>query len=232
LGLIFSLNFSQPFKTSQNLTALFHTLSKAAGGTGAANNIAPNYVDGALLANDDEFFLYGGLLRVTDAFSAPHDDDVLSYQAFQYGAFKDSWSPGFVNTRLPSGMTRYLAYGGAANAPSEQKAFYFGGLRSPTAGPIFQPTLNISTDALNASDYMVILDLSTQQQEKWKNESLPSNIQARANPELVWVPVGSQGILVAIGGVLEPQWAYASQASPNPSQSVRGHRKNEFYFGC
>jgi len=26
---------------------------------GAANNIAPNYVDGVMLANDDEFYLYG-----------------------------------------------------------------------------------------------------------------------------------------------------------------------------
>lgn len=26
---------------------------------GAANNIAPNYVDGVMFANDDEFYLYG-----------------------------------------------------------------------------------------------------------------------------------------------------------------------------
>ena len=218
--MVYSLNFSQPFKTSQNLTALFQTTSKAAGGTGSANNIAPNYHDGAMLANDAEYFLYGGLLTRTAAFAEPHADDVLAYQAYQYGPVKESWHPGFLTARLPSGITRYLAFGGAANAPSEQKAFYFGGLKSPSAGPIYDVSTNASINAVNASEYMLILDMSTQQQETWKNVSLPSNIQARANPELVWVPVGSQGILVAIGGVLLPQWAYSKQQSENPSLSV------------
>lgn len=26
---------------------------------GSSSNFAPNYIDGAMLANDDEFFLYG-----------------------------------------------------------------------------------------------------------------------------------------------------------------------------
>ena len=173
-----------------------------------------------MLANDAEYFLYGGLLTPTAAFAEPHEDDVLSYQAYQYGPVKESWHPGFLTARLPSGITRYLAFGGAANAPSEQKAFYFGGLKSPSAGPIYDVSTSASINAVNASEYMLILDMSTQQQETWKNVSLPSNIQARANPELVWVPVGSQGILVAIGGVLLPQWAYSKQQSENPSLSV------------
>jgi len=28
---------------------------------GASNNIAPNYVDGVMFANDDEFYLYGSV---------------------------------------------------------------------------------------------------------------------------------------------------------------------------
>jgi hypothetical protein len=28
---------------------------------GAANNIAPNYVEGTMFANDDEFYLYGSV---------------------------------------------------------------------------------------------------------------------------------------------------------------------------
>jgi hypothetical protein len=56
-GMIYSLNFSEAFDTTKtNLTGLFTTSLKAGG---AANNIAPNYVDGAMLSNNDEFYLYG-----------------------------------------------------------------------------------------------------------------------------------------------------------------------------
>jgi hypothetical protein len=195
-------------------------MSKAAGGKGSSNNIAPNYHDGAMLANDDEFFLYGGTLTPTDAYTEPHSDDVLGYQAYQYGDVKGAFNPGFVAERLPSGMTRYLAYGGAANAPAEQKAWYFSGLKSPLGGSIYDVSLNISVNAVNVSNTLLVLDMAKQQSETWQNITLPSNIQGRANPEVVWVPVGPHGILVVIGGVVYPQWAYAIQQSPNATVSV------------
>ena len=56
-GDMYLLNFSVPFDTTKtNLSALFTPKSKAGG---AANNIAPNYVDGTIFANDDELYLYG-----------------------------------------------------------------------------------------------------------------------------------------------------------------------------
>lgn len=36
-----------------------NVLSNTSIAGGAANNIAPNYVDGVMFANDDEFYLYG-----------------------------------------------------------------------------------------------------------------------------------------------------------------------------
>jgi hypothetical protein len=201
------------------MTAVFGTMSKAGNG-GAANNLAPNYFDGAMLANDAEFFLYGGLLRNTAAFSPPHPDDVTSYQAFQYGVKKDGFIPGFVNDRLPTGMTRYLAYGGAASAPSENKAWYFSGMHSPSWGEIFTPSLNDSSTAVNVSSTLITLDMSTQQQETWRNDTLPSSIQGRANPELVWVPVGAQGMLLALGGVVYPDFVSALHQSSNSTASA------------
>jgi hypothetical protein len=58
-GRMFSLNLSYAFNiaTFNETTSLLRPLSKT-GGT-ASNNIAPNYVDGALFANDGEFYLYG-----------------------------------------------------------------------------------------------------------------------------------------------------------------------------
>lgn len=58
-GRMFSLNLSYSFDTStfNETTSLLQPLSKT-GGT-AGNNIAPDYTDGALFANEGEFYLYG-----------------------------------------------------------------------------------------------------------------------------------------------------------------------------
>lgn len=56
-GDMYLLNFSQPFDSSNtNLSNLFTVLQKAGG---AANNLAPTYIDGMMFANDDELYLYG-----------------------------------------------------------------------------------------------------------------------------------------------------------------------------
>lgn len=58
-GFMFSLNLSYAFDTTKynKTTSLLQPMSKT-GGT-AANNIAPNYVDGAMFTNDGELYLYG-----------------------------------------------------------------------------------------------------------------------------------------------------------------------------
>lgn len=218
LGLVYTLNFSRPFSTSDNLTSIFGSISKVSAGT-AAKNLAPNYVDGAMLGNDDEWFLYGGLLRETKEFSPPAATNVFAYLKYQYGVQKDGFLPGFVNDELPEGMTRYVAYGAAAAAPSENKAWYFSGLRAQGFGPIYEPGFNETLTATNVSNTLITLDMGTQQQETWKNETLPSDIPGRANPELVWVPVGKQGILVALGGVVFPDFSSYLSKSPNEPES-------------
>ncbi len=61
-GDMFRLNFSQPYDTATtNLSALFERMPKAGG---AGNNIAPNYVDGTMLTNDGELYLYGYSLLI------------------------------------------------------------------------------------------------------------------------------------------------------------------------
>ncbi|KAK0643252.1 hypothetical protein B0T16DRAFT_429940 [Cercophora newfieldiana] len=218
LGLVYTLNFSKPFSTTDNLTAIFGTVSKVSAGT-AAKNLAPNYVDGAMLGNNEEWFLYGGLLRETKEFSPPASTNVLAYQKYQYGVQKDGFLPGFVYDDLPTDMTRYLAYGAAAAAPSENKAWYFSGLHAQGWGPIYEPGFNETLTATNVSTTLITLDMTTQLQEEWKNETLPSDIPGRANPELVWVPVGKQGILVALGGVVFPDFSSYLSKSPNEAES-------------
>ncbi|CAJ2514261.1 Uu.00g023800.m01.CDS01 [Anthostomella pinea] len=220
LGLIYTLNFSTPFNTSTNVSLILQTLSKAPNG-GAANNFAPNYYDGALLGNSDEIFLYGGLLTPLDTYSEPDGDQVLSYQASMYGP-DHTFHAGFLNAKLPDGVTRYVTYGGAANAPSENKAWYFGGYRSPSWGEIYYPsTTNASVLPTNVSDTLITLDMAEQGHETWSNKTLPTGTPSRANPSVVWVPVGAQGILVVLGGVSYPNYDSPTFTSQNEAQSAR-----------
>ncbi|KAJ8133299.1 hypothetical protein O1611_g327 [Lasiodiplodia mahajangana] len=216
-GTVYTLNFSTPFNSSTNITSILQPLSIG----GAANNLAPNYYDGGMLANDHELYLYGGLPRNTAAYPPPDQDEVLSYRASDYGLVKEGFHPGFVNTELPGNLTRYVAYGGTANAPSENLAWYFGGYRSPSWGPIYQPlaNANISLNPINVSDTLITLDLSDPQLGKWTNYTLPDSIPSRADPSVVWVPVGEQGILVVLGGVFDPDYNNANVTSLNEAQS-------------
>lgn len=210
------MNFSRPFNMSQNISDVFSQNPKV---VGAASNLAPNYFDGALLANDHQFFMYGGLLRKTDKYPDPDANEVMEYQQDSYGVEKKV-TPGYISTDLPDDLTRYLAYGGAANAPSENKAFYFSGLHAPEWGPIYLPAYNDSLTAINVSNTLITLDMSTQNEEQWSNVTLPDSIPGRANPELVWVPVGAQGILVAVGGVVDPDFVNSAHISSNATGSV------------
>lgn len=201
---------------TQNISQVFVPQSKV--GRGLATNLAPNYFDGALLANDDEFFLYGGLLLDT-VYDPPDGDRILVFQGYQYGVERDGFTSNIQEKKLTD-LTRYIAYGGAANVPSENKSFYFSGMQSPSHGPVYSPGGNDSQTAINVANTLISVDMSTQDSEKWSNVTLPEGIPGRANPELVWVPVGSEGILVALGGVVYPDFDNGFQTSENETASV------------
>ncbi|KAG6017277.1 hypothetical protein E4U43_001885, partial [Claviceps pusilla] len=195
-------------------------MSKARGGTASGISTEPNYYDGGMLANNAEFFLYGGALFQDDAlYDAPNANAVLGYRRYAYGPEKPLWQKGFTGGHLDDGVTRYVAYGAAVNAPSENKAWYFSGLTSPTRGPIVQNSAEAAVKAATISDTLVGLDMSVQLDEKWSNMTLPAKIRGRSNAEVVWVPVGKQGILVVIGGAVYPEWATVGHKSANVTAS-------------
>ncbi|KND88719.1 hypothetical protein TOPH_06648 [Tolypocladium ophioglossoides CBS 100239] len=229
-GLILTYNLSEPFSPDTNVTGILlkNELSKAIGGTANGISSEPNYYDGAMLANNAEFYLDGGaVFRNDKLYEQPAADAALKYQAYQYGVNKPLWQRGFLDTRLGDHITRYIAYGAAVNAPSENKAWYFSGLTSPTRGPIiFNTGLNDSAMAVNISNTLISLDMSTQLSEEWSNSTLPSYIKGRSNAEVVWVPIGKQGILVVLGGVTYPEWASVSHKSADADAS--GKESPEF----
>lgn len=213
-GIVFTLNFSTPFNTSQNISALF--------GQQIKGTTAPLYYDGAMLANDDEYFLYGGMLspQTNSAGVEPPDNQGLEFSGHSYGVEKPAFAARFVPYELTGNITRYIAYGGAANVPSENLAFYFSGLHGPTWGDIYYPDGNASHTANVVSNTLVTLDMTTQQEESWSNDTLADGVSGRASSELIWVPVGDKGILVALGGVVYPEFVEGSRSSSNMSASV------------
>lgn len=215
--MVYKLNFSVPFNMSQNISALFEEQKKS--GDGSANNAAPTYLDGAMLANDDDYFLYGGMLTQTASTTDPDAVAVKEWRGYDYGVEKPAFASGFNDIELTN-MTRYLAYGGASNVPSENLAFYFSGMRAPNWGEIYTPSGNESLTASVVSDTLITLNMATQNSETWSNATIPDDIPGRANPEFVWVPVGEKGILVALGGVVYPEFITGYSASDNQSASV------------
>lgn len=211
-GDVWSLNLGKTFDSaSANFTDLFNSTPKAGG---AANNIAPNYVDGTMFTNDDEYYLYGGLLRLTDSQSDPDADSVLGYEAFQYGPDKPSWRPGFYEGKLPNNVTRYVTNGAGVSIHSENLGFYFSGQRGPGWGPIHGgiPSANFSANTL------ISYDMSDMRSTKWTNTTLPGKVTPRANAELTWIPIATSGVLVAIGGVVNPEEIFVG-AGLNDSQT-------------
>jgi hypothetical protein len=203
---VYTLNFSQSFNTSSNFSSLFNTISKASGG-GNANNIGPNYVDGGMFANDYEWFTYGGLIQPTDAFPTQEGNKIAGYQQYPYGPPKQ-FAPSYVVKDLTGNITRYITDGAAVSVPSENLGYYFGGLRSSVWGEILQsPGRNDTLNADVNSVTMIEVNMAIQGSEVWSNLTLPTSVPGRASAEIVWVPIGDHGVLVAIGGVVNPSYA-------------------------
>ncbi|KAH6610556.1 hypothetical protein Trco_000576 [Trichoderma cornu-damae] len=221
-GIILTYNLSYVFTPDTNVTGLLlqDSLSKALGGPGQDNGNTPNYVDGALLANDDQFFFYGGLpLGNSAQYAAPTKDNLLAYEAYSYGADKPLFNPGFHTfDNLPTNVSQFVTYGGAANAPSENLAWYFSGMSSQSGGSIFS-NFNDTTRPSNISNFLITVNMTAQGYQTWSNKTLPSTVKGRASPELVWVPVGAKGVLVALGGVVFPEYANATHVSQNAKAS-------------
>lgn len=219
LGITYTLNFSKPFDTKDNITALFVPIY-ALGGA-AVNNIAPNFASGGLLYNDYQYFGYGGMTFRSAAYPEPLGTAVRGYRAFTSQV--PDFTPGPVEDNLDGSVTRFVAYGGAASAPSENLAWYFSGLRSPTGGLIYDVErggTNETTLPSQVSDTLITLSLEKEQRPNWTNKTLPKDIPGRAGAELVWVPVGTKGILVALGGVVDPSFIKINGRSGDPDNNV------------
>jgi len=212
--LVYSFNLSNPVNPETNVSKLLidDAMGKFNDGLGS------NFHDGAMLANDNQYILFGGLIQMYGGTKDPPDaDEVLGYQFYRYGperVFEPDWD----SVNLGEDVNRYIAYGGGVSAPSENKAWYFSGMTSPSGGEIKHPRTDGSTTPQNISNFLIEVDMEVQSNEVWTNKTL-EDVKGRANPEVVWVPVGEQGILVVLGGVVYPHWVTGSQQSEDAEAS-------------
>lgn len=223
---VLTFNLSWPIKKDTNTSAILIDDMKEKPGDGQK----PFFVDGGMLYNDAQAFLFGGaVFGFDEIYEAPAADRAYVYQAYEFGPDKPNWKQGFQFPKMGDDVNRYVAYGGAASAPSENKAWYFSGLTSPTNGEINTLANENNTNfAQKVSDRLITVDMNTQNDEKWTNTTIGDDIDGRANPEVVWVPVGKEGILVVLGGVTYPHWAGTEKILNSDDPEASKNESTEF----
>lgn len=98
-------------------------------------------------------------------------------------------------------VTRYITNGASVSAPSENLGFYFSGMRGPDGGVIEEGIDSANTTATS----LITVNMTSDSIENWQNISLPANVPGRANAEVVWLPISDAGVLIVIGGVINPE---------------------------
>ena len=209
-GSIFALQFSQSFDTeSKSFSALFTPLS--------AQGPTADYWGGAMFATEDKIYLYGyawlwlallitshspcsGLLPFSARDNAAPSGRVLGYQLYSKGSEQET---GPLDEALSTSVSNNITNGAGANVPSESLGFYFSGMEAPGGGQILFDGTQAETASVTAES-LIQVDMSSAQQATWSNLTLPTSVTPRANAQLVWVPVSSQGVLIVIGGVIDP----------------------------
>ncbi|PHH60004.1 hypothetical protein CDD81_2208 [Ophiocordyceps australis] len=214
-GQVFTYDLGEKFTPDTNITAILVKQQLLKDPTGASPE--PSIQDGGMLANDDGFYLYGGAFSV-DGDADPQKASVTQYRLRRGPSDPESVPLGFRQAKLGADVSAYIAFGAAANAPSENKAWYFSGLVGRDHGPVFQVPLR-TQQAPNVSNTLITLDMRASG-VTWSNTTLPSQVKGRSNAEVVWVPIGTQGILVVLGGVTYPYWALG-YLSPDEEASKR-----------
>lgn len=156
-----------------------------------------------------------GIILQTDASSGPSENGLLSYEKYFAGPRgATNWEQGFLQISVNNNVTsRYITHGAGVSVHSENRGYYFSGMRGEAWGEISepQPFANYSANTL------ISVDMSEWREEKWTNHTLPRSVPPRAKSELAWIPVSDQGVLIAIGGVPHPH-DIVGTTRPTPDQ--------------
>ncbi|KIW31241.1 uncharacterized protein PV07_02905 [Cladophialophora immunda] len=190
-GFLYKLSMHDAFDTTKANPAVFQSINEGP--------ISNYYLDGYMFADYDEFYAYGGMYytsgdTITDRtvndplYDIPPDSNIVA------GVPNVAYSP------QSGSFIKDITNGAGANAPSENLSFYFSGKYNAdgTAFSYFDPPKDYSP-------WLIKVDTSLQGHADWSREDLTlSDITLRSEGALVWIPASTQGLLIAIGGVVYP----------------------------
>ncbi|EPS42680.1 hypothetical protein H072_3287 [Dactylellina haptotyla CBS 200.50] len=170
--------------------------------------------DGFMAANDNSFWLYGGLLVDTDSIqSFPAADNIQVYDAYRQGPSR-VWTQGFqTGAALSNNVNRYVTAGAGVNVRELNTTYYFSGARNTNWTEIRgDGAVRERYRANVTSDQFISADLSDQVRTQWTNVTLDPVARPRVNAEMVYVPAGKLGVLVVLGGVSSADWLEPTNA--------------------
>lgn len=150
---------------------------------------------------------------------------VLGYEAYKYPTSTQDWNPGFVEKSTDNGVTRYITNGASVSAPSENLGFYFSGMRGPDGGIIEGGIDSANTTATS----LITVNMTSDSTDNWQNISLPANVPGRANAEVVWLPISDAGVLIVIGGVINPEILTPDRNLTNAAAGASVSTINRFF---
>jgi hypothetical protein len=109
---------------------------------------------------------------------------------------------GLLNETLS--VSSYITDGAGVNVPSESLGFYFSGMEAPSGNQVVDSDKVSDAPSVAAKSFIQV-NMASGQETQWTNLTWPDGVKPRANAQLVWLPVSSQGVLIVIGGVVDPQ---------------------------
>ncbi|KAM5431246.1 hypothetical protein MferCBS31731_007920 [Microsporum ferrugineum] len=199
---MFTLSFNSSFDKGTNFTDLFGRIPRLAGGD--ASLLAPQYVDGTMFCNDYSLLTYGGI--TPKPLETSTNTSIYGYDAYQYGPVKPAFKPGPILPKIREDVTRYITHGAGVSVPSENKGYYFSGSQRKDG-----EVIDVATEPNITANSLVSVDLSKFDEPSFASDNL-TGVTGRSSAELVWLPV-SDGVLVAIGGVTNPESIHLSRLS-------------------
>jgi hypothetical protein len=147
--------------------------------------------------------------------SATPPGRVLGYQIYQTETVENTGPLNETLTDVPINITS----GAGVNVPSESLGFYFSGMVAPNGSELVYDGPKSTTPVI-ATPSFIQVDLPDSRSPRWSTQTWPFGVRPRASAQLVWLPVSSQGVLIAIGGVIDPQDLTYGGGYDNSSQAL------------